>query len=98
MAFSSMLRSPAPIVLRAIRSAIVIVGDGDPEDRDRGTMLKEHDPATRRFETVSGNGGVVGPTGKPREGISEHDFYPDRGGYRVLWVARPGVDHLLASS
>ncbi len=42
--------------------------------------------------------GGVGPTGKPREGISKQTYHVNRGGYRVLWVARPGVGDLVAPS
>jgi hypothetical protein len=78
---------------------IVIVGDGTPVMGDHVTMLKSHDPRTGRFTTISGNGGGVGPKGDPRPpagGISLRDYYPDRGGYRVMFVARPGVGDLIA--
>ncbi len=72
---------------------IVIVGDGTPTAGDHITLLVKYAPSV--FTTISGNGGGVGPTGKPREGISRQDYFPTRGGYRVLWVARPGVEDLL---
>lgn len=72
---------------------VVIVGDGTPEEGDHITLLltREGDD----WHTISGNGGGVGPTGKPREGISKQTYHVNRGGYRVLWVMRPGVGDLL---
>ena len=76
------------------RGDVVIVGDGNPAEGDHITGLLER--TGDDFATLSGNGGGVGPTGKPREGISKQTYHVNRGGYRVLWVARPGVDDLLA--
>jgi len=73
---------------------IVIVGDGTPAEGDHITLLERYSPSV--FHTVSGNGGGEGPVGKRREGISKADYFATRGGYRVLWVARPGVGDLLA--
>lgn len=72
---------------------VVIVGDGKPDEGDHITLLEAVTTTYGRpvFHTVSGNGGGVGPTGKPREGISKQDYRIDRGGYRVLWVGRPGL-------
>jgi hypothetical protein len=76
------------------RGDIVIVGDGTPADGDHITGLLEKNGDD--WVTISGNGGGLGPTGKPREGISKQTYHVHRGGYRVLWVARPGVGDLLA--
>jgi hypothetical protein len=76
------------------RGDVVIVGDGNPAEGDHITGLLER--TGDDFATLSGNGGGVGPTGKPREGISKQTYHVNRGGYRVLWVARPGVGDLLA--
>lgn len=78
------------------RGDIVIVGDGTPAEGDHITGLL--DRVGDDWLTLSGNGGGIGPTGKPREGISKQTYHVHRGGYRVLWVARPGVGDLIAAA
>lgn len=75
---------------------VVIVGDGKRASGQHVTVCVEYDAEARRFSTLSGNGGGVGPKGDRREGISARDFSIDEGGYRALWVIRPAFGDLLA--
>lgn len=70
------------------RGDVVIVGDGNPDEGDHVTILVGYDEATMSFDTISGNGGGVGPTGVHREGISRKTYTIDQGGYRVMFVGR----------
>ncbi len=75
---------------------IVIVGDGDPTEGDHVTINVGYDPSRRIFDTISGNGGGVGPRGDKREGISRREYAIDYGGYRAMFVVRPGFGDLMA--
>lgn len=74
---------------------IVIVGDGEPEAGDHVTLCVAYDAAARTFETLSGNGGGVGPKGNQREGISRRTYAIDTGRYKAMWVIRPSFVDLL---
>ncbi len=74
---------------------IVIVGDGQPADGDHVTLCVRY--TDRHFETLSGNGGGVGPRGNTREGISRRTYPIDASkGYRAMWLIRPAADDLLS--
>ncbi len=75
---------------------VVIVGDGEPEAGDHVTLCVAYDARDRTFETLSGNGGGVGPKGNQREGISRRTYAIDTGRYRALWAIRPSLVDLLA--
>ncbi len=75
---------------------IVIVGDGEPAEGDHITLCVGYDPSRRIFDTISGNGGGVGPKGDKREGISRREYAIDYGGYRAMFVIRPGFGDLQA--
>lgn len=74
---------------------ILIVGDGKPAEGDHITIVESYNAETRTFSTVNGNGGGKGPDGKRREGVVRTDYAIDSGGYRALWLMRPGIDDLL---
>lgn len=75
---------------------IVIVGDGTPAEGDHITLCVGYDGARQVFDTISGNGGGVGPHGNSREGVSRREYAVDRGGYRAMLVIRPAFGDLLA--
>lgn len=77
------------------RGDIVIVGDGNPDEGDHVTVLVGYDEATMSFDTISGNGGGVGPRGNRREGISRKTYKIDEGGYRVMFVGRPAPSDVV---
>jgi len=74
---------------------IVIVGDGDPRVGDHVTVNMGYDAAEKTFDTISGNGGGVGPRGNKREGVSRRDYTIGAPGYRPLWLVRPALSDLL---
>lgn len=86
---------PLPFEPRA--GDIVIVGDGKRAAGNHVTIGMSYDPARRAFNTVSGNGGGLGPDGKSREGISQREYFVDRGYYRVMFAIRPALRDLLPS-
>ncbi len=75
---------------------VAIVGDGDRVTGDHVTVSMGYDPARRVFDTISGNGGGVGPDGRSREGVSRKDYSIDTGDRRVMWIVRPAFGDLLA--
>ncbi len=75
---------------------VVIVGDGSPSDGDHVTINIGYDAVRRVFDTISGNGGGVGPHGDHREGVSRREYAIDSGGYRAMYVIRPAFGDLLA--
>lgn len=85
---------------------VVIVGTGKVEwGKDKGkpqpegahvTISAGFDEATRSFDTISGNGGGVGPHGDHREGISRATFSIDTGVRKAMWIGRPAFGDLLA--
>lgn len=77
---------------------ILIVGDGDPKVGDHITLVVDYDAAVRTFDTISGNGGGVGPRGDKREGISRRAYTIGAKGYRAMWLIRPAFSDLLAET
>jgi hypothetical protein len=86
---------PAAIEIR--RGDIVIVGDGERPTGDHVTVaMGVHDDG-RTIDTISGNGGGVGPDGREREGISRRYYRLDAtSGYRPMFLVRPAFGDLLA--
>jgi hypothetical protein len=54
-----------------------------------------YNPATGGFDTISGNGGGVGPLGNSRSGISRKTYTIGQAGYRPMWLVRPGLTDLI---
>lgn len=78
------------------RGDIVIVGDGEPADGDHVTIAVSWDAKRRTFDTISGNGGGVGPHGDNREGVSRREYSIDATtGRRAMWLIRPAPGDLL---
>jgi hypothetical protein len=77
---------------------ILIVGDGDPHVGDHITLVVSYDAAVRTFDTISGNGGGVGPRGDRREGISRRAYTIGAAGYRAMWLLRPAFGDLVAEA
>lgn len=77
---------------------VLIVGDGDPHVGDHITLVVAYDSTTGKFDTISGNGGGVGPTGTKREGISRRTYSSAGTGYRAMWLIRPAFGDLLAEA
>lgn len=76
---------------------IVIVGNGKRPAGNHVTVCAAYNETARTFETLSGNGGGVGPRGDRREGISRQTYSIDPGGgYRAMFVIRPAFGDLLA--
>jgi hypothetical protein len=75
-------------VIEPQRGDIVIVGDGDPECGDHITINMGYDAKLGAFDTISGNGGGVGPKGDKREGISRRTYTIGSVGYRPMWLIR----------
>lgn len=78
------------------RGDVLIVGDGKPAEGDHVTIVMGYDEARRTFDTISGNGGGIGPMGDRREGISRKQYAIDSGGYRAMFVIRPAFGDLVA--
>jgi hypothetical protein len=74
---------------------IIIVGDGDPKWGDHINVNMGYDASNKTFDTISGNGGGVGPRGNKREGVSRRDYTIGAPGYRPLWLVRPALSDLL---
>lgn len=74
---------------------IVIVGDGNPSWGDHITGCVGYDPVTRTFDTISGNGGGVGPRGNSRQGISRRKYVIGAPGYHPMFLIRPATGDLL---
>lgn len=91
------LRRGTGLAIEPRRGDIVIVGDGEPADGDHVTIVVGWNPVRRVFDTISGNGGGVGPRGDKREGISRRAYSIDAAtGYRAMWLIRPAFGDLLA--
>lgn len=73
---------------------IVLVGDGDPDEGDHATLNMGYDAVAGSFDTISGNGGGVGPRGDKRQGISRRTYTIGSTGYRPLWLIRPATGDL----
>lgn len=85
-------------VVEPQRGDIVIVGDGDPDEGDHITINMGYDAARGTFDTISGNGGGVGPHGDKRQGISRRTYTIGQAGYRPLWLIRPATTGDLLTS
>ncbi len=85
-----------PLAFESRPGDVVIVGDGEPDAGDHVTLCVAYSDVLRSFETLSGNGGGVGPKGNRREGISRRTYSIDSGSYRAMWVIRPAFGDLLA--
>lgn len=83
-------------VVEPQRGDIVIVGDGEPDEGDHITVNMGYDAASGAFDTISGNGGGIGPHGDKREGISRKTYTIGQMGYRPMWLLRPAPGDLLA--
>ena len=90
------LRPGVALTVAPMAGDVVIVGDGTPADGDHVTICASYDATRRTFDTISGNGGGVGPHGDRREGISRREYTIDSGGYRAMWLIRPAFGDLLA--
>lgn len=75
---------------------ILVVGDETPKDGDHINIVMSFDPVTGAFDTISGNGGGVGPNGDSRQGISRRTYTIGTPGYHPLRVYRPMVTDLLS--
>lgn len=75
---------------------VLIVGDGEPREGDHICIVMGYDDKRRAFDTISGNGGGLGPNGDRREGISRKQYAIDSGGYRAMFLIRPAFGDLLA--
>lgn len=84
------LRKPLTVTPR--RGDIVLVGTGKRAAGDHGTMLMGY--ADGVYDTISGNGGGVGPHGDSREGISRRSFKLGEGKYQPMWLIRPSAEDL----
>jgi hypothetical protein len=74
---------------------VVIVGNGKRHAGDHVTINMGYDEHSRSFETISGNGGGLGPRGDKREGISRREYAIDTDiGYRAMWIIRPAETDL----
>lgn len=77
---------------------IMLVGNGKRYAGDHGTIVMGYDDDIRTFDTISGNGGGVGPNGDKRDfrgGISRRDYSIDvEVGYRAMWLIRPATSDL----
>lgn len=73
---------------------VLVVGDGSPVDGDHITIVTGYDSGT--FETISGNGGGLGPDGRRREGIVRRDFRLGGAGYCARRLIRPAFGDLMA--
>lgn len=72
---------------------ILIVGDGNPDVGDHVTVVISY--ANGVFDTISGNGGGLGPKGDNREGISRRSYVTQDKGYRPMYLIRPALSDLL---
>lgn len=84
-----------PFTIEPQRGDIVIVGDGDPAVGDHVTVNMGYDAGTRTFDTISGNGGGVGPRGTRNNGISRKSYRIGQAGYAPMYLIRPATSDLL---
>ncbi len=89
------LTKPLPSGVEPRAGDIIIVGDGDPRVGDHVTICMKYDQAAQTFDTISGNGGGIGPRGDTREGVSRRAYTIGSAGYRPLWLIRPALGDLL---
>lgn len=85
-----------PLPFDPLPGDVVIVGDGTPSEGDHVTLAVSYNSNRRSFNTISGNGGGLGPKGDSREGISQREYLIDAGKYRAMWLGRPAFGDLLA--
>lgn len=86
------LRKPIAIAPRL--GDIVLVGNGKRYAGDHVTINMGFDGKT--FDTISGNGGGIGPNGDKREGISRRDYaIGAKSGYAPMWLIRPALGDLV---
>jgi hypothetical protein len=83
-----------PVAIR--RGDIVIVGDGERPTGDHVTIAVGVIDDGRTIDTISGNGGGVGPDGRAREGISRRYYRVDATDRWPMFVIRPAFGDLLA--
>lgn len=84
-----------PFTCKPRRGDIVIVGDGNPDVGDHVTVNMGYDPVTKTFDTISGNGGGVGPKGHWRQGVSRRDYKIGAEGYAPMFLIRAASSDLL---
>ncbi len=77
-----------PFSIKPLVGDIVIVGDGDPDVGDHVTVSMGYDAVTRTFDTISGNGGGLGPKGNARQGISRKNYKIGQRGYAPVFLIR----------
>lgn len=80
------------------RGDVIIVGDGEPDAGDHVTICVGWNAEKMTADTISGNGGGVGPFGNKREGISRRTYAVDQKGYRVMFVLRPAPSDIVRFS
>jgi hypothetical protein len=88
-----------PIAFVPRRGDVIIVGDGKDPAGDHINVNMGFNEATRSFDTISGNGGGVGPNGDTRDfrgGVSRREYFVDKGIFRAMWAVRPSFADLLA--
>jgi hypothetical protein len=73
---------------------IMMVGNNSIATGNHCVLIIDFDQAKQTYDTISGNGGGMGPHGNSREGISRK-VYP-AGTYKPMWLARPAFEDLLA--
>lgn len=75
---------------------ILIVGNGDPAEGDHITIVESYDAELGVFQTISGNGGGLGPDGKRREGVVRAAFHlTATSGYFAMWLYRMAPSDLI---
>jgi hypothetical protein len=84
------------IAVEPQRGDMVIVGNGVRREGDHATVCMGFDEQAGSFDTISGNGGGVGPHGDKREGVSRRTYTIGSNGYRPMWLVRPAFGDLLA--
>lgn len=89
----SLAKVPEGVVPRA--GDIIIVGDGDPKAGDHITVNMGDMKPNGIFDTISGNGGGLGPKGDKRQGVSRRDYRIGQAGYKPMWLIRPAASDLL---
>lgn len=83
---------------------LLLVGDGRPAYGDHITVIERYDPVTRTAHTLEGNGGGLGPDGKPRQGVVRArrmvGLRPGQSPntYHARRLIRPGPDDLAGAT